>query len=79
MDVGNSNTGDLNLTGTIYRIGAATFTADTGSNIDLTDTAGNVEFDLDNAALEFAGSSIELNTGTNLVADTGNASHSIRS
>ena len=61
---------DLNLTGTIYRIGAATFTADTGSHIDLTDTAGNVEFDLADAALEFAGSSIERNTGTNLVADT---------
>ena len=74
MDVGNSNTADLNLTGTIYRIGAFTFTADTGSNIDLTDTAGNVEFDLADAALEFAGSSIELNTGTNLVADTGAAS-----
>ena len=40
VDVGNSNTADLNLTGTIYRIGAATFTADTGSNIDLTDTLG---------------------------------------
>ena len=73
VNVGNANTTDLNLTGDIYRIGAAKFTATSGSNIDLTDGEGNVEFDLANASLEFAGSSIELTTATNLVADTGNA------
>ena len=54
VNVGNSNTATIDLTGDIYRIGASVFTATSGDNINLTDASGNVEFDLANASLEFA-------------------------
>ena len=67
--IGNANTGTLTLGGTVYTTNAATYTAATGENIDLTGAA-TTTFTSSNDDITFGTATVEMANGSNLVIDT---------
>ena len=67
--IGNTNTGTLTLDGTVYTTNAATYTAATGENIDLTGGA-TTTFTSSNDDITFGTATVEMANGSNLKIDT---------
>ena len=67
--IGNTNTGTLTLDGTVYTTNAATYTAATGENIDLTGGA-TTTFTSSNDDITFETATVEMANGSNLKIDT---------
>ena len=68
--IGNSETGSVvNLTGTVYNTNAATYTAASGENINLTGAA-TTTFTSSNDDITFGTATVEMGNGSNLVIDT---------
>ena len=67
--IGNANTGTLTLDGTVYTTNAATYTAATGENIDLTG-GSTTTFTSSNDNITFGTATVEMANGSNLVIDT---------
>ena len=69
--IGNTNTDDLVLDGTVYKTtGAQTYTAATGDKILVGTTNNAVSFNTSNANVAFNTSDVKLASGANLTVDT---------
>ena len=69
--IGNTNTDDLVLDGTVYNTtGAQTYTAATGDKILVGTTNNAVSFNTSNANVAFNTSDVKLASGANLTVDT---------
>ena len=75
--IGNTTTGTLELGGTTYKTNTATYTAETGENIDLTG-GSTTTFTTSNDDITFGTATVELGEGSDLVIDTDTSGGAIK-